>query len=276
MTLREHLHMADLASQANPGTKAAWRAYRTLVRMQRNARQQGAPVERELEVGMDGLNIHGFGHPQLFHLYKEIFLKQDYAMELGTDAPMIVDCGSNIGTSIAFFKRLYPKARIVGFEPHPTLFPVLKGNMERNGLKDVELHNCALGKDPGVVPFHVSRNPGSLRSSMRADRGGEVCIEVPLERLSDHLRRLERVDLLKIDVEGGEKAILEDLAGAGMLVKPLHYVLEYHLNIGEDRSDLSSTLRLFEENGFDYNLHAERKRNSRFQDVLIYCTRRGT
>ena len=39
--------------------------------------------------------------------------------------------------------------------------------------------------------------------------------------------------------------------------------------------DLSGTLRTFEEHGFDYNLHAERKRGKRFQDVLIYCQRTG-
>lgn len=275
VTLREHLHYADLAFQAFPGKRAAWRSYRSLKRLHVLAKKKDQPVGVEVAVDFDGLDLRGYGYPQLFYLYQEIFLKRDYAMELGTKTPTIVDCGSNIGTSIAFFKRMYPKARVIGFEPHPKLFPVLRGNMDRNGMADVELHNCALGKENGTTSFFVNANPGYLRSSIRSDRGGEIQITCKLERLSDHLRALDVVDLVKIDVEGAEHFIVDDLVTSGLIAKPRHYVLEYHLNIGEDRSDLSKMLRVFEENGYDYTLKAERKPNGRFQDVLIYCSKRS-
>lgn len=270
---KKRIGFAALALQAHDGRRAAWKAYRTLMRLDRAAQRNDARVGEEISVDMDGLDIHGFGYPQLLHLYKEIFLKKDYAVDLGHAQPTIVDCGSNIGTSIAFFKRRYPKASVIGFEPHPKLFPVLRANLDRNGMGDVRVHNCALGKEPGTVAFFVSENPGYLRSSIRADRGGQVRIECKVERLSDHLRGLDAIDLVKIDVEGAEHLIIEDLRSTGLLAKPRNYIIEYHLNIGEDRSDLSSTLRLFEEHGYDYCISAERKTGRRFQDVLIHCFR---
>src|SRR5262245_40297601 len=257
VTLREHLQCADLALRANRGKREAWRSYRTLLRLVELAKKKDLPVEQEVAVKLDGLDFRGYGYPQLLHLYREIFLRRDYAFELGTRTPTIVDCGSNIGTSIAFFKRLYPQARVIGFEPHPKLFPVLRANLDRNGMKDVELHNCALGKEEGTASFFVSANPGFLRSSLRSDRGGDIRITCKLERVSDHLRKLDTIDLLKIDVEGAERLIMDDLVSSGLITRPRHYVLEYHLNIGEDRSDLSSMLRVFEEHGYDYNVQAE-------------------
>jgi FkbM family methyltransferase len=275
-SLRRQIELAATALRAHPGTLAAWNAYRTLSRLERAARTAVPASGTEIAVDMDGLDVRGFGYPQLLHLYKEIFLEQDYAIDLGTDHPTIVDCGSNIGISIAYFKRAYPNARVVGFEPHPRLFQVLRGNLDRNGMIDVQANNCALGKATGSVPFFVSDNPGLLRSSVRPDRGGDFRIDVRMERLSDHLRALDTIDLVKIDVEGAERAVLEDLLETGMLGRPRSYVIEYHLNIGSDRSDLSSVLRIFEDNGFNYNLQAERKRRRRFQDVLIYCSRAGS
>lgn len=270
---RKKLGFAALALQAHGSRRAAWQAYRTLVRLDRFAQRTDQRIGEELQVTMDGLELHGFGYRQLLHLYKEIFLKKDYAVTLDRSDPVIIDCGSNIGASISFFKKSYPKARVIGFEPHPKLFPVLRANLDRNGMRDVELHNCALGKENGTVAFFVSENPGYLRSSVRADRGGEVRIECRLERLSDHLRSLDRIDLVKVDVEGAEHLIVADLLAAGLLAKPEQYIFEYHLNLGSDRSDLSRTLRIFEENGYDYNLHAERPHGRRFQDVLIHCYR---
>jgi len=271
--LKQRIAYAALALQAHPSRRKAIRAYRTLMRLHRAAHRPAPPVDQELEVEMEGLSIRGFGYPQLLHLYKEIFLKRDYAVDLGTSTPTIVDCGSNIGTSIAFFKQQYPAARVIGFEPHPKLFPVLQGNLARNGMGDVQVHDCALGGEPGTVSFYVSENPGSLRSSMRSERGGTMKIQCRCERLSDHLKGLDRVDLLKIDVEGAEKPILEDLRATGLLAKPEQYVIEYHLNVGSDRSDLAATLFLFEQAGYDYSLGGEPRMGRRFQDVLIRCWR---
>src|SRR6516164_4426665 len=57
----------------------------------------------------DGLNF--------YIQYKDEFIQQIYHFESSSTNPLIIDGGSNIGMSILYFKRLYPNARIVGFEP---------------------------------------------------------------------------------------------------------------------------------------------------------------
>jgi hypothetical protein len=56
------------------------------------------------------------------HGYQEIFEEECYSFNASSSYPFIIDCGSNIGLSIIYFKRQYPNARIIGFEPDPMIF----------------------------------------------------------------------------------------------------------------------------------------------------------
>jgi FkbM family methyltransferase len=119
--------------------------------------------------------------------------------QCNTDRPIIVDCGSNIGMSILFFKRLYPKARIIGFEPDPYTFEILSENVYRNALTDVELHQCALGEhDRSITLYRPDvENGSSLRMNTINPRSGNShSITVPAKRLSTYLPPHE-VDLLR-------------------------------------------------------------------------------
>ena len=65
--------------------------------------------------------------------YEEIFKKQSYKFIPINDQPIIIDCGSNIGVSILYYFRQYPKAKIIAFEPDKNIFQVLKKNIEKAG-----------------------------------------------------------------------------------------------------------------------------------------------
>ena len=58
--------------------------------------------------------------------YIDIFEKDTLHFKTDKDDPLIIDCGANIGMSITYFKRLYPKSKIIGFEPDPKIFETLK------------------------------------------------------------------------------------------------------------------------------------------------------
>ena len=83
-------------------------------------------------------------------LFNELFV-MPVILCAQTDSPLIFDCGSNIGLSILFFKKLYPKARVIGFEPHPLTFQTLRENIERNSLSHVTLHCYALSDRDGTT-----------------------------------------------------------------------------------------------------------------------------
>src|SRR5262249_62206976 len=52
-------------------------------------------------------------------IYDQIFVREIYRFESSDDAPFIIDGGANIGASVLYFKKLYPKSRIIAFEPDP-------------------------------------------------------------------------------------------------------------------------------------------------------------
>jgi hypothetical protein len=64
--------------------------------------------------------------PNFYILYKDIFIHRIYHFEAQRPDPLILDCGSNIGMSILYFKHIYPRARVIGFEPDPAIFPYLE------------------------------------------------------------------------------------------------------------------------------------------------------
>ena len=120
-------------------------------------------------------------------------------------------------------------------------------------------------------------------STLRQRHSGPSIV-VPARRLSEFIST--DIDLLKIDIEGAEREVLNDLATTGKLrnVRRLH--LEYHHHIDASEDNLSSVLGLMEENGFGYQLRAdvhqwpaeEQRSGGRqwpteasFQDISIYC-----
>lgn len=154
---------------------------------------------------------------------KEMLVQEQYALP-GIAAPsLILDLGSNIGASIAFFHGRYPEARIVGLEPDPSTFGRLASSVA--GLRNVEVHPWAIARRTGPLPFR--QDAQSWGSSLVATAEGGS-IEVEAVSLGDLLTRLDlrQVDLLKLDVEGTEWQLFDDpapLAAFDTVVGELHF-----------------------------------------------------
>src|SRR5438445_10560585 len=69
--------------------------------------------------------------------------KAEYYVPSGLRPRIILDVGSNIGASIIYFRRQFPDANILGFEPHPDTFRVLQENVAH--LRGVTVFNYGLG-----------------------------------------------------------------------------------------------------------------------------------
>lgn len=85
--------------------------------------------------------------------YKEVFVENIYQFDSDVDDPYVVDCGSNCGTSIVYFKKLYPKSRVIGVEADPQIYEILKSNIELRGYSDVALLNRAVSTSSYPVEF---------------------------------------------------------------------------------------------------------------------------
>jgi len=232
-------------------------------------------VHTPTECSILNFQVSTFSLDALTFLYREIFVELEYYFETTKKHPYVIDCGSNIGVSILFFKTIYPEAKIVGFEPATDSFKLLKRNIEINGLTDVTIHPFALGENEGRVKFFMEERPGGFVASTDRRRASEREETVEQVCLSNYIDR--PVDLLKLDVEGAEREVLNDLVRNGCLEKVNQMIIEYHHHLDEDEDHFSEFLEHLEHNGFGYLLRSELGQNrtrGRFQDFLIYAYRK--
>jgi FkbM family methyltransferase len=233
----------------------------------------GARPERVL-----GYRVRHFGYESLQFLFREIFIRNDYFFEAAHERPIIVDGGANIGMATLFFKWMYPRCEVHAFEPDPATFAALRENVEQNALADVHLHNVALCDRNGAVDFFVpGGRAGSLMMSLVAGRVPSAetrRVVVQGRTLSTYLEGCE-VDFMKMDIEGGEQAVLAELGRAGALRRVKEMVVEYHHNLPGRPGGLGAFLQLLQDGGYEYEVDATRSSEPSTvpQDILVWARR---
>lgn len=190
-------------------------------------------------------------------LAREIFTEQVYYVEVDKKEPVIVDVGAHIGLASLYFKKVYPGAKIVAVEPNPKVLPLLYKNLYENVIEGVEVVSVAVAAEEGKRDFYV--DPGSWQSSAgrwpRAWNGLQELerIEVEEVRLEEVLP--ERVDLLKLDIEGVETEVLA--ANGEALARAEKIVMEFHQRGRGAKGALEETL---EKVGFEVKAWVESRR----------------
>lgn len=190
--------------------------------------------------------------------YEHIFIKEIYCFNIDKKTPYILDCGSNIGLSLLYFKKLYPESCIVGFEPDPAIYKTLRNNVRSFRCSNIDLINKAVWINNGSIEFQIE---GGF--SGRIPKEGDITrlIRIPCIRLKDFLDR--EVDFLKIDIEGAEFEVLLDCKDRLVNVKNLF--VEYHSHKSE-KQNLHTLLEIISESGFRYHIHEAFTRKKPFVD----------
>ncbi|MEP7319451.1 MAG: FkbM family methyltransferase [Panacibacter sp.] len=209
-------------------------------------------------------------YPSLYFLYKEVFCLSEYFFRSTRKDPVIIDCGANIGMATLYFKHLYPEAKIIAFEASPHIYQLLKQNIENNHITNTDLYNIALYDEEKELSFFSGSGFQNLVGSVKQNRGGGNEVKIPAKKLSTYLKTMDRVDLIKMDVEGAELNIINDLFSSSLLQKADQYIIEYHHNINGETSNLSDFLKKFESNGFGYSIKTTFHNLTSFQDILLY------
>ena len=216
-------------------------------------------------------------------LYREIFVDEGYLRHgiAVADGDTIFDVGANIGLFALFAGRRAAGVRVYAFEPIPEVFAALSMNAALHGL-DARLFDCGLAEAPGTAEFtyypHATLISGRfadgaeerevvrsfVRSQAESEEAGEGLAADRLEellterlearRVTCRLRTLseviaaeavERIDLLKIDVEKSELAVL-----AGLGEEDWRKVRQVVLEVHDVEGRLAQVLALLERHGF--------------------------
>lgn len=181
-----------------------------------------------------------------FSMCDELFVKRNYEFEACRKDPLIIDCGSNIGLSIIYFKQLYPECRIIAFEADNKVFNSLNKNISSFGFKDVAVNNKAVWITETEVDFYAE---GSWGGRLPKPDDVDNIVKVKTVRLKDFLN--QKVDFLKIDVEGSETLILRDCADCLDNVQNLF--VEYH-SFTKEKQTLQELLSILHTAGFRYHI----------------------
>ena len=181
--------------------------------------------------------------------WEDIFVKRTLAFTSATPAPRILDCGANVGLASLFFHRLYPGARITAFEADPALFAILNTNLNANEASAVETRHVALWTSTGTLTFHCEGSDSGMIGSLPGAVEGRATT-VPSLRLRDVLDE-GPVDLLKLDIEGAEDAVLADCEPVLHCVKAI--VMDLH-EFDPSVRQAPRVLELLARAGFSYSI----------------------
>lgn len=191
----------------------------------------------------------------------EIIIKNIYQFKASNESPIIIDCGSNIGMSVIYFKRLYPNSKVFAFEPDPTLFAMLSTNISNFSFDSVELNQAAVWINEDGIDFRTEGGHSGRISDNKDDKG---IVVVPSIRLKNLLVSFDTIDMLKMDIEGAEADVLFDCGK--LLDKCEHVFIEYHSR-HDKKQELHDILKLFSDMGFRYHVHEAFVRKHPFIDT---------
>jgi FkbM family methyltransferase len=161
------------------------------------------------------LKIDQYKHPIHFRSYKDdydgfdfILVAQDYKFRLPHQPLTILDAGGNIGLAAVYFANRYPQAEIVSIEPSDYNYPYLQKNTQayqqitalKGGLWGYPAHLQLVDKGRGHTSFEVAEVPAATPGAMKAYSIPEIMA----------LKNWATIDLLKLDIEGSEKHVIEN------------------------------------------------------------------
>jgi FkbM family methyltransferase len=134
---------------------------------------------------------------------------------------LAIDVGANIGAhTLSMARAVGATGRVLAFEPNPLVRSALICNVDLNHLDQITVFPCALGSQSGTLPLRVPTRESKEFSNLGL--ASLVALETPHDLIDVEVRTLddvlddaaiERVDVIKIDVQGYEVEALKGMRG---------------------------------------------------------------
>jgi FkbM family methyltransferase len=144
-------------------------------------------------------------------VFVDTFYHREHEWGFSQEPGVIVDCGAYTGLSAAYFATTFPSARVIAVEPSNQNFELLAKNVST--LKNVEIVNAALWSESGSLEVSDPGRDawGLVVTEPEANTAsGQRHSTVPALTVGDIIQefQIDKIDLLKLDIEGSEKEVL--------------------------------------------------------------------
>lgn len=163
----------------------------------------------------------------------------------------VLDIGGNIGqTALMIAKKIGGKGKVISFEPYPNTIKRFEGNLSLNEtISNITLVKCGLGNEEMTTTMYqnCSSNSAGNRIGDEISKGENQVKKVVIKVLDNFLQneeKLERVDFIKIDVEGYEMNVLRGARKTLLNYKPKLFI-EINDNLLRKQGSDSSKLLAF-------------------------------
>ena len=187
---------------------------------------------KTIEIILESKNIVQFQYPKAEEeMIFSVLEGKDYPLSNINNTnkyPIIVDFGSNFGSSIIYFKDNFPNSKIFGYEPSKETFEVLKQNTK--SLGNIHIKKEAIWNKKGK--FRLNYGPQNRTGSFTLlewsnDLGGEY---VQTTTFHDIVKteNINEIDILKIDIEAVELDVLFNIFSEESTIKIKNIFVEYH------------------------------------------------
>jgi FkbM family methyltransferase len=203
------------------GSRGLWLALRTkLTRKERSVQAPISGAQHNVSIRLKGSDLSTFA---------KIFLNREYDIPLAKEPKVIIDAGANVGYASAFFALQFPRAKIIAIEPETANFNLLKQNTST--FPNVSPINAAIWPTSGQVNL---LDPGGGSWAFEAADPADGRTDIPnlgtvravtVDEIMSEFN-LPFIDILKVDIEGGEKVLFEGspawLKRVGVVMIELH------------------------------------------------------
>jgi len=202
----------------------------------------------------------------LVHVFVQIFKQQEHMLIdefRNLRNSTILDLGANEGYYAIAMAQKRQNNRVIAIEPNPKAYELLKKNVDTNNLSMIQTLNVAAWKKSGTIKFYFLPQVTSIGSLMLLN--SSYLKEVPNRVQSINVRavtlqeivtrfKLDKIDLLKIDIEGAELELLQSARATLEITDKI--VIEYHSQA------IKRDVRIFLESmGFKLKFHSLDRRD---------------
>lgn len=178
--------------------------------------------------------------------YNQIFINNEYKFGVSKMPEIIIDAGGNIGLAAIFFTNKYPSAKIFSIEPETANFKMLLKNTEN--YPNIIPIQAALWNETGIMNIEdngfgnwgFQTTSGHLPENNSIQKIQSLTVNDIMEKY-----KLEKIDILKIDIESAELEVIEGCASWIDKVNSMIIELHEYMKPGVNRIFYNNT------NGFD-------------------------
>ncbi len=174
---------------------------------------------------------------------------------------VLIDVGANIGISTLYFAKKYPFRGIICVEASPLNFEILRKNVKSNNLKGICLiQGFATDSSKEKIDFfHNVFSPGGSAGLgfKNFPSSSTKLFSVDTVKISDLIRHSNQLFVLKVDIEGAEYKVLQELAFGNVTDRIIELIVEVTMGTSPEFEALAATIRLYTDLGFTFRVTSD-------------------